>query len=101
MELTVHLPGNILPIDRGKRFADPLDAALRAAQLGELSDEGTQMGIVDGRYVVVGCDIHLRVSGAAEALAIVRRVLQEADAPRMTTIKEHGEPAIVHPLYPS
>ena len=98
MELTIHIPGNILPVDRGKRFADPLDAALRATDLGELRDEGTQMGIEGGRYVVVGCDIFLRVSDVGAALAVIRRVLVAAGAPAATTIREPGEPPTVHPL---
>jgi hypothetical protein len=98
VELTIHIPGNILPIDRGKQFADPLDAALRAANLGELRDEGTQMGIEDGRYVVVGCDIILGVSDVVAALDIVRCVLRDAGAPQTTTISEGSVPPVVHPL---
>jgi hypothetical protein len=98
VELTIHIPGNILPVDRGKQFADPLDAALRAASLGELRDEGTQMGIEDGRYVVVGCDIIVSVSDVAAALDTIRRVLRDARAPETTTISESGPRPIVHPL---
>lgn len=98
MELTIEIPGNILPVDRGKRFADPLDAALRAADLGELRDEGTRMGIENGQYVVVGCDIVVRVSDVGAAIALVRRVLSEAGAPGETTIREHGERPIIHTL---
>ncbi|HWH51866.1 MAG TPA: hypothetical protein VN651_10025 [Gemmatimonadaceae bacterium] len=90
MNLTVHIPGNILPVDRGKRFADPIDAALRNAELGELRDEGTQMGIEDGRVVVVGCDIVLRVTDPHRALEVIRRVLREAGAPAGTSIREDG-----------
>jgi hypothetical protein len=98
MELTVHIPGNIQPVDRGRQFADPLDAALHAAQLGKLTDEGTQMGVADGRYVITGCDIHLDVSDVARALALVRQVLQDAGAPTETTITENSEPPVVHAL---
>jgi hypothetical protein len=98
MELTIHIPGSILPVDRGKQFADPLDAALRAANLGELLDEGTQMGFEDGQYVVVGCDIVVRVSNVAAGLDVVRRVLREARAPQTTTISESGAQPIVYPL---
>jgi hypothetical protein len=96
--LTMHIPGNILPVDRGQRFSDPLDAALRAAGLGELSDEGTQMGIADGRYVVVGCDFHLLVSDVAPSLDLIRRTLREASAPAETTITEQTPSRTVHQL---
>lgn len=98
MELTINIPGNILPVDRGKLFADPIDRALRAAGLGELRDEGTQMGVENGRYVVVGCDINVKVTDVPGALAVIRRVLLDAGAPPSTTIREPGEPPIVHGL---
>jgi hypothetical protein len=98
MDLTIHIPGNILPVDRGKQFADPLDSALRAANLGQLRDEGTQMGIESGQLIVVGCDLFVRVSDVAAALAVIRRVLRESAAPSTTTISESGEPPVMHRL---
>jgi hypothetical protein len=96
--LTVTLPGNIQPIERGPRFADPLNQALKAEGIGETSDEGTQMGIVDGRVVVIAADIEVNVSDLGRGLAMIRRVLRAADAPAGTTITEHAPTKVVHQL---
>lgn len=92
------LPGNIQPIERGVRFADPLNRALKAEGVGETGDEGTQMGIVDGSVVVVAADIEVAVSDLGRGLAIIRRVLRAADAPAGTTITEHAATKVVHQL---
>ncbi len=96
--LTITLPGNIQPIDRGVRFADPLNQALKSEGVGETSDEGTQMGIVEGRVVVVAADIEVTVSDLGRGLAIIRRILRAADAPAGTTITEHAVTKVVHQL---
>jgi hypothetical protein len=96
--LTVTLPGNIQPIERGPRFADPLNQALKAEGIGETSDEGTQMGVVDGRVVVIAADIEVNVSDLGRGLAMIRRVLRAADAPAGTTITEHAATKVVHQL---
>lgn len=96
--LTVTLPGNVQPIERGPRFADPLNQALKAEGIGETGDEGTQLGIVDGRAVVVAADIEVTVSDLGRGLAMIRRVLRAADAPAGTTITEHAATNVVHQL---
>ena len=96
--LTVTLPGNVQPIERGARFADPLNQALKAEGIGETGDEGTQLGIVDGRAVVVAADIEVTVSDLGRGLAMIRRVLRAADAPAGTTITEQAATNVVHQL---
>ena len=73
-------------------------AALRAARLGQLHDEGTRMGLENDRYVVLGCDITVRVSNVDAALVIIRRVLSEASAPAATTSRVSGDPPRIHDL---
>ena len=96
--LTITIPGDVQPIERGPRFADPLNQALKAEGIGETSDEGTQMGIVDGRVVVVAADIEVNVTDLGRGLAMIRRVLRAADAPAGTTITEHAATKVVHRL---
>ena len=96
--LTVTIPGNIQPLERGARFADPLDQALKAAALGEIGDEGTQMGVVDGRLGVVAADVEVHVSDLDRGLTLVRQVLKAAGAPPATTITQHEPTVVVHPL---
>lgn len=96
--LTITIPGDVQPIERGARFADPLNQALKAEGIGETSDEGTQMGIVDGQVVVVAADIEVNVSDLGRGLAVIRRVLRGADASPGTTITEHAAIKVVHRL---
>lgn len=96
--LTITIPGNILPVERGQRFADPLDQALRGAQLGELGDEGTQMGLVDGKAVVAAAEVDVQVTDFDRGLALVRQLLRQAGAPAETTIIRHEPVREVYPL---
>jgi hypothetical protein len=97
--LTITIPGDVSPVERGKRFADPLDHALRAERLGQLGDEGTQMGLVDGRSVVVAAEIEVTVTDLDRSLAVIRRVLRAAGAPPATTITQHGPDKVVHGVW--
>jgi len=96
--LTVTIPGNIQPLERGARFADPLDQALKVAALGEIGDEGTQMGVVDGRLGIIAADIEVTVSDLDSGLALIRKVLKAAGAPAATTITQREPIVVVHPL---
>lgn len=98
MHLTVTIPGNIQPVERGARFADPLDRALRAAALGEIGDEGTQMGVVGGRLGVIAANIEVTVSDLDRGLTLIRQVLKAAGAPAATTITQREPTVVVHPL---
>jgi len=69
---------SIKPIARGKRYEDPLDAALKPGGLGEVSGGGSS---VDDEHGIqyVGVDIDL---ASLDSLDLVRRVLEEAGAPK-------------------
>lgn len=98
MELSINIPGNIGPVDRGRLFADPLNAALTAAGAGKTGDEGTQMGIVDGKLAVVSCDIMVTVTDLDRALTVIREVMKGAGAPASTTITQFEPEKVVHTL---
>ena len=68
----------IQPIPRGERYEDPLDAALKPAGLGEVSGGGSSIDKEHG-IDFVGVDIEL---ASLESLELVRRVLEEAGAPK-------------------
>jgi hypothetical protein len=59
----VKVPESIMPIDRGEKYEDPLDAALKREKLGEVTGGGTQLSEPDaeGRRTVewVGLDVEL------------------------------------------
>ena len=98
MEVTIHIPGAIGPVDRGRLFEDPLGAALQGEGVGKVGDSGTQMGVVDGKYVVAGCDIHVTLDDVERGLTVIRRVLTAAGAPAATTITEGTPEKKVHRL---
>jgi hypothetical protein len=68
----------IQPIDRSERYEDPLEAALEAGRLGEVSGGGSSFDQEKG-IQFVGIDIELASLGS---LALVKQVLEQAGAPR-------------------
>jgi hypothetical protein len=70
---------HIEPLDRGRRYEDPLDAALRAASLGEVSGGGSQLGQL-GEIDFAHIDI--QVTSLDDALPIIVDSLQRSGAPR-------------------
>ena len=69
---------HIGPIDRGNRYEDPLDLALRGASLGEVTGGGSQLGALGE---IEFADIEIVVSDLDAALPVIARVLEEAGAP--------------------
>ena len=57
---------HIAPIDRGTRYEDPLDMALRGASLGEVTGGGSQLGALgeiefaDVEIQVANLDVTMR-----------------------------------------
>lgn len=82
----VRIPGNIQPIERGERFEDPLQAALVAANLGEVTGGGSQMG--EGKTVEF-CGLDVEVTDRNKGLQIIRAVLRRLGAPAGTVIEEY------------
>jgi hypothetical protein len=81
------------PIARGERYEDPLQAVLEAAALGEVSGGGSSF---DKEYGIdyIGVDIDL---ASLAALDLVRRVLEEAGAPKGSELQYRldDEPRVV------
>jgi hypothetical protein len=85
--LTVNIPEDVDPIERGRRFARPLDAALRrAGRLGATVGGGTGMLLTPRGLSVVGCDIELEVKDVARAVPVLRAVLADTRAPAGTIV---------------
>ncbi len=84
----VMIPGDIQPLVRGERFEDPLDDALQAVELGNVSGGGSQLDdpYPDGRPRVAFCGIDIDVVERDRALDVVRGKLTELDAPEGTEI---------------
>ena len=84
----VKIPGDIEPLARGERFEDPLDEALKAANLGHVSGGGSQMDAPypDGSPRVEFCGIDVDVVELEAALAMMRQKLVELSAPEGTEL---------------
>jgi hypothetical protein len=78
MTVTARLYEHIEPLDRGTRYEDPLDAALRDAGVGEVTGGGSQLGEL-GEIEFAG--IEIQVSNVDAALLVIARALEQAGAP--------------------
>lgn len=85
----VRIPESIMPVDRGKRYEDPLHAALTEAGLGEVTGGGSQLGAPnpDGtsRIEWVGVDVEL--IDLANGLPFLKAALKRLGAPPSTTLE--------------
>ena len=68
----------ISPMERGDKYADPLDRDLEAQDLGMVTGGGTQMG-KDGKVAWIGIDIDL--TDLDRGIAFTQRRLRELGAP--------------------
>ena len=82
----VRIPENIGPLDRGDRYEDPLQEALTAAKLGEVTGGGSQLG--DGNSVEY-CGIDIVATDRERALALILETMQSLGAPSSTVIEEY------------
>ncbi len=84
----VRIPGSIMPLDRGAKYEDPLDAALKAAGLGEITGGGSQLGPpkADGTSEITSVDLDVELTNGPEGLALLRKKLKELNAPKGTTL---------------
>ena len=69
---------HIEPIDRGERYADPLDAMLTARGLGRVTGGGTQMNEEGG---VDYADLEIEVADVESTLPVITEALEAAGAP--------------------
>lgn len=79
----VKLPGNIMPIERGDLYEDPINDLLSKHSLGEVTGGGSQLGDndADGNPTVEYAGVDLDVSDLAAALPILRDALLSLKAP--------------------
>jgi hypothetical protein len=92
--LFVKIPDPVNPIERGRKYEDPIDAVMRKAGLGEVSGGGSQLDS-DGSILWIGVDVD--VFDAKVALPVLKAALLDLGVPPGTEIEEStdGDP-IVH-----
>jgi hypothetical protein len=76
-----HINAKAMPIDRGERFEDPLDEALKKARLGEVTGGGCGLvSTTSNEVAFVGIDIDL--TDLDRGLPLVASTLEELGAPK-------------------
>ena len=85
----IKIPAHIEPLDRAARFEDPLQEALDAAQLGEITGGGSQLSEADaeGRRSIEFCGIDVDLYEAEQGIALLRRELIRLQAPPGTVLQ--------------
>jgi hypothetical protein len=76
--------------DGRDEIEDPLDDALRAAKLGEVTGGGSGMGL---------CNIDVEVTDPVRGLALVREQLRALGVAPSTEINQYEPEHIVHRVY--
>lgn len=74
----------IMPIDRGDKYEDPLDAALKQSHLGEVTGGGTSL-TKEKTIEWVGVDIEL--ADVERGIPFVKRKLRQLGAPKGSTLE--------------
>jgi hypothetical protein len=83
----VRIPGDIQPMERSERFEDPLQAALEAQDLGEVTGGGSQLA---GRGKEIEfCGLDVEVTDRDRGLHVIREIMHRLGAPPNTVIEEY------------
>jgi hypothetical protein len=69
----------VMPIERGAKYEDPLDAALKQSKLGEVTGGGSALG-KDKKIEWVGVDIEL--TDLRQGVLFVKSKLRQLGAPK-------------------
>ena len=80
----VKVSESIEPIERGKKYEDPLDAALKAARLGEVTGGGSSLSN-ERKIQWVGVDVEL--IDLQKGVPFLKRKLIELGAPKGSTLE--------------
>jgi hypothetical protein len=85
----VRIPEQIGPIDRGKKYEDPLDAVLKKEGVGEVSGGGTQLSAPDanGKKSIEWIGVDVDLSDFPKGMPILKRELLRLGAPRTTVLE--------------
>jgi hypothetical protein len=85
----VKIPESIMPIERGEKYEDPLDVALKREKLGEVTGGGSQLGEPDAQGAAtidwVGLDVEL--TDLDRGLPFLKGELLRLNAPKQTTLE--------------
>jgi hypothetical protein len=85
----VKVPESLMPIDRGAKYEDPLNAALNRESLGEVTGGGSQLSEPDaqGRRTVEWIGLDVDLIDLHRGLPVLKRELLHLGAPSGTTFE--------------
>ena len=85
----VRIPEQIQPLDRGTKYEDPLDAALKKEGVGEVTGEGTQLSApdADGKKTIEWVGVDVDLSDFERGMPILKRELLRLGAPAGTVLE--------------
>lgn len=85
----VKIPESIMPIERGEKYEDPLDIALKKAGVGEVTGGGSQLGEPDkdGSPTIDWVGIDVDLTDQAAGLPLLKAELKRLGVPQGTTLE--------------
>lgn len=85
----VRIPEQIQPLERGAKYEDPLDAALKKERVGEVSGGGTQLSAPDaeGKKSIEWIGVDVDLSDFDKGMPILKRELLRLGAPAATVLE--------------
>lgn len=96
IQVTARLNHLLMPIDRGGRYEDPLDEALRQRRLGETDGGGTML-LQSGEIAFI--EVEIVLDNKEEGIPFVIQTLEELGAPKGSLLRVHDtDPSQVIPF---
>jgi hypothetical protein len=85
----VKITESIMPIDRGEKYEDPLNASLKREGLGEVTGGGSQLSEPDaeGRRTVEWVGLDIELTDLERGLPFLKGELLRLGAPAQTTLE--------------
>ena len=80
----VKITESIMPLERGSKYEDPLDEALKKARVGEVTGGGSSLS-KDKKIEWVGLDVEL--TDVPKGIPLLRKKLIELGAPKGSTME--------------
>lgn len=91
----VKIPESLMPVDRGQKYGNPLDAALKRESLGEVTGGGSQLSEPDAedRRTVEWIGLDVELTELDRGLPFLKQELRRLGAPSETMLefKRAGE----------
>jgi hypothetical protein len=87
--VSVRIPEQLQPLDRGAKYEDPLDAALKKEAVGEVNGGDMQLSApdADGKKSIEWIEVDVDLSNFERGMPILKRELLRLGAPPGTILE--------------